>query len=315
MKRKNRKQSGNIVPFPGTSARLEQKGQQALEEKRFDEAIRCYSEALRFDDSRQEELKMALLIAYHESGSHEEGIELSRDMLLKGEGHYFDVLDLHVLMLIQRKRYKEVADTLSVLMEEGLPSDRYEHFAHLKALADRMSVKKETVLFRPEDGLQEKMMKLAELGKTDAAPFEKELIQLVQNEAEHPFIQTIALGLLREIGTAEKITVKKVQREKELVPVLTDEAFQQPFFQSVMDGLDQSAGQDNPALYEQAAELVKQYQFLLHPFHPEVSPEKWVEAVLLKINAMYEQDAEKTEDAEVAKALAVMKELDEISAF
>ncbi|WP_046173995.1 hypothetical protein [Domibacillus indicus] len=315
MKKKIRKRSGNIIQFPGTSVRLEQQGQQALEEKRFDEAIRLYTEALRFEEGHQEEIKMALLIAYHESGSYDKGIELSREMLHAGEGRYFDVLDLQVLMLIQKRRYREVSDTLSALLEEGLPPDRYEHFAHLKALADRMSTKKEAALFKAEDSLQDKTMRLAELAKSDAGPFEEELIHIVGNRAEHPFVQTMAFGLLREIGTAKSIPVRKFHFEKMMIPAITDEAFRQPFFLAVIQCLEQAAGQNNPALAEQAVELVKHYQFLLHPFEPESSPEKWAEASLLKLKQMYEPAEEKKVDQAAAKVLDFMQELDEISAF
>lgn len=315
MKKRNRKKSGNIVQFPGTSFRLQEQGQQALEEKRFDDAIRLYTEALRFEEDNQEEIKTALLIAYHESGSHDEGIELSREMLHAGEGHYFDVLDLHVLMLIQKRRYKEVADTLSVLLEEGLPPDRYEHFAHLKALADRMSVKKEESLFKPGDALQDKMMKLAELAKTDAAPFEEELINRAGDKTEHPFIQTMALGLLREIGTAERVLVRKFHFEKEFVPVMADEAFSQPFFREVIQYLEHSAGQNEPALCEQAVEVARQYQFLLYPFEPPASIEQWAEAVMIKVRSLYESEQTDTASAKIEQVLLFMKELDEISAF
>ncbi|WP_050181190.1 hypothetical protein [Domibacillus robiginosus] len=315
MKKKKRKKSGNVVQFPGTSARLQQQGQQALEKKRFDEAIRLYTEALRFEDEHQEDIKTALLIAYHESGSHDEGIELSRAMLHAGEGQYFDVLDLHVLMLIQKRRYKEVAETLSVLLEEGLPPDRYEHFAHLKALADRMSVKKEEVLFKPSDFLQDKIMKLAELAKTDPAPFKEELIDRAGDKTEHPFIQTMAIGLLRDIGTAEKVWVRKFQLEKEIIPVMEGEAFSQPFFKEVIELLEETAGQNEPALFEQAVELARQYQFLLYPFDPPASIEQWAEAIAAKIKRLYEMDSVKEVSAEMEAALLFMKELDEISAF
>lgn len=315
LKKKRIKKSGNVVQFPGTSARLQQQGQQALEEKRFDEAIRLYTEALRFDEGHQEEIKTALLIAYHESGNHDEGIELSRAMLHAGEGHYFDVLDLHVLMLIQKRRYKEVADTLSVLLEEGLPPDRYEHFAHLKALADRMSVKKEETLFKTDDSFQDKMMKLAELAKTDAAPFEKELIDRAGDQTEHPFIQTMALGLLRDIGTAERVLVRKFHFEKEVIPVMEGEVFSHPFFRGVIQYLEETAGQNDPALCEQAVELARQYQFLLYPFDPPASVEQWTEALVLKISRLYEMSSTEEGTSEGEAALQFMKELDEISAF
>ncbi|OLN23511.1 hypothetical protein BTO30_06005 [Domibacillus antri] len=319
MKKKKRIKQGNVIQFPGTVDHLDKKGQRALEEKRFDDAILHYTEALRFETDRTEELKMALLIAYHESGSYDEGIELSRDMLHAGEGHYFDVLDMHVLMLIQKKRYKEVADTLSALLEEGLPPDRYEHFAHLKALADRMSAKQQepaAALFSKDDTMQNKMMKLAELAAHDAAPYETELIHLLDDGSEHPFIQSMALGLLREIGTVQKVTVRKFHFEKEVIPVMMDEAFSRPFFKEAADHLEKTVGQENPALFAQVLDLVKQQLFLLHPFDPEQEPAVWAEAAVFRIETLYRSvNALSDMNPEVEKALLFMKELDEISAF
>lgn len=319
MKKKKRIKDGNVIQFPGTLGHLEREGQKALEEKRFDDAIRFYTEALRFETDRAEELKMALLIAYHESGSYDKGIQLSRSMLHAGEGHYFDVLDLHVLMLIQKKCYQEVGDTLGALLEEGLPPDRYEHFAHLKALADRMSIKPNMpaeALFKQEDTLQEKMIKLAELGPNGAAPYEKELIKMLANKKEHPFIQSISLGLLREMGTAENVIVRKFHFEKEVIPVLTDEAFSRPFYKGTYAHLDQTISQENPVLFGQAVEMIKQQLFLMHPFDPEVEPFVWADAAVLYIESLYQSgDTLSNIDNEIEKALLFMKELDEISSF
>jgi tetratricopeptide (TPR) repeat protein len=319
MKKKKQIKDGNVIQFPGTSGHLEKEGQTALEEKRFDDAIRLYREALRFETDHAEEMKMALLIAYHESGNHDEGIQLSRDMLHTGEGQYFDVLDLHVLMLIQKKRYQEVADTLSALLEEGLPPDRYEHFAHLKALADRMSVKQhepKTALFKNDDTMQDKIMKLAELASLDASPYEKELIAVLADNSEHPFVQSMSLGLLREIGTAQSVTVRKFYFEKDVIPVLMDEAFSRPFFKETAAHLDKTIGQENPVLFEQAIELIKQQSFLMHPFDPEVEPSVWAIAAVLHIESLYRPVNDLLNiDPEVEEALSFMKELDEISAF
>ncbi|OMP67526.1 tetratricopeptide repeat protein [Domibacillus epiphyticus] len=319
MKKKKRIKKGNVIQFPGTSTHLEKEGQIALEEKRFDDAIRLYKEALRFETDRTEELKMALLIAFHESGSVDEGIELSREMLHAGEGHYFDVLDLHVLMLIQKKRFKEVADTLSALLEEGLPPDRYEHFAHLKALADRMTVKQyesASAFLNKNETVQEKMMKLAELSTLDASPYERELINLLADPSEHPFIQSMALGLLTEIGSTQKVTVRKFHFEKEIIPVLTSEAFSRPFFKEAAAHLEETIGQENPVLFEQVMDLIKQQLFLLQPFDPDVEAAVWSKAAILHIESLYRSvDSSSTIDQEAAKALLFMQELDEISAF
>ncbi|OKL38273.1 tetratricopeptide repeat protein [Domibacillus mangrovi] len=323
MKKKKRVKDGNVIQFPGTLGHLERQGQSALEEKRFDDAIRLYTEALRFNTDGSEELKMALLIAYHESGSYDEGIQLSRSMLHAGEGHYFDVLDLHVLMLIQKKCYQEVADALGVLLEEGLPPDRYEHFAHLKALADRMSVKQNfpsAALFKQEDTMQDKMMKLAELASLDASldasPYETELIKLLANTKEHPFVQSMSLELLREMGTAQHITVRKFHFEKEIIPLLTDEVFTRPYYKETSAHLDQTIGQENPVLFEQAMELIKQQLFLMHPFDPEVEPFVWADAAVLHIESSYRSvNVSSSVDPETGKALSFMKELDEILSF
>ncbi len=319
MKKKKRIKDGNVIQFPGTLGHLEREGQAALEEKRFGDAIRLYTEALRFETDRVEELKMALLIAYHESESYDEGIQLSRGMLHAGEGHYFDVLDLHVLMLIQKKCYQEVGDTLGVLLEEGLPPDRYEHFAHLKALADRMSTKQNSpaaVLFQQEDTMQDKMMKLAELASPGASPYEKELIMMLANTKEHPFVQSMSLGLLREMGTAQNVTVRKFHFEKEVIPVLTDEVFSRPFYKETSAHLDQTIGQENPVLFEQAIELIKQQLFLMHPFDPEVEPSVWANAAVLHIESLYRSVSDLSNiDPEIGKALSFMKELDEILSF
>lgn len=321
MKKKKWDRKGNIFIFPGTAQALIQKGRSALEKKDYDEAASFLSEALKYPLAEEGDVKTALLLALYESGRYDSALELCSDMLHKGLGDYYDVLDIYVLILMQKKQYNTIFSTLSALMEEKqLPEDKREYFERLLELSQKMMNAPEAKwekLFTGEESLREQTLKLMELTHVNIHPYYNELATMLEREDTHPFLQTLVINVLKEHGIEKTVTVKKFCFEGTFIPVELADAFEKEYFKEVIHFLVEELADKDPVQLEQAKEIVKRHFFLMYPFEPKgISPAGWAKASLQQLRAYYEDaDLElgDEQDQEMVMSLNFMRKLDEIS--
>ncbi|OCA92370.1 tetratricopeptide repeat protein [Pseudobacillus wudalianchiensis] len=321
MKKKKWDRKGNVFIFPGTGQALIQKGRAALEAKQYDEAASFLSQALEHPLTEEGDVKTALLLALYESGRYDSALELCKDMLHKGLGDYYDVLDIYVLILMQQKQYKTIFSTLSALMEEKqLPEEKREYFERLLELSRKMLDAPETrwmPLFTGQETLREQTLRLMELAHVNIQPYYDELVAMLEKEGTHPFLQTLILNVLKEHGIERAVTVRKFEFTGSVIPVQLSDAFEKDYFKKVIHFLEDELADKDPVQLEQVKEIVKHHFFLIYPFEPkEISPEGWARASLRQLRTYYQEPGLETEnelDKEVQKSLAFMRKLDEIS--
>lgn len=312
---------GNVFIFPGTAQALIQKGRAALEKKDYDEAASFLSEALKYPLAEEGDVKTALLLALYESGRYERALELCSDMLHKGLGDYYDVLDIYVLILMQQKQYNTIFSTLSALMEEKqLPENKRDYFGRLLELSQKMMDSPETkweMLFTGEESLREQTLKLMELAHVNIHPYYNELKAMLEKEDAHPFLQTLVLNVLKEHGIEKMVTVKKLCFVGTVIPAQLVDAFEKDYFKQVVSFLEEELADKDPVQLEQAKEMVKRHFFLLYPFEPEeISPAGWAKASLYQLRSYYEGAGvvkENEQEEDVQLSLNFIRKLDEIS--
>ncbi|KKB43382.1 hypothetical protein [Bacillus thermotolerans] len=320
MKRKKWDRKGNIFIFPGTSEALIQKGRAALEEKNYDQAVIFLSEALEYAADQEGDIKMALLLALYESGQHDPALEICMDMLHQGLGDYYDVLDIYMLILMHQKKYEEMSSMLTALMEEKeFPDKKKEYFESLLSLSNKMNMSPEKEwqpLFSGKEGIREQMLKLMELTHVNIQPYMGELTAFLRDQEAHPFLQTLALNVLKEHGVEKPVEVRKFQFKETVIPAELPDAFEKGYFKGVIRQLETELADTNPVLLEQAVEMTKRHFSLLYPFEPaHISMPDWTEAVLLLLDTYYEgRDLEpEGVNPSVYSGLAFIRRLDEIS--
>ncbi|KAB7708594.1 hypothetical protein F9802_00080 [Bacillus aerolatus] len=321
MKKKKWNRKGNVFIFPGTGEALIQKGRAALEAKDYDQAALFLSEALEYPLAEEGDVKTALLLALYESGRYKSALELCSDMLHKGLGDYYDVLDIYVLILMHEKQYDTIYSTLTALMEEKqLPEEKREYFERLLELSRKMSDSPGTEwkpLFTGKESLREQTLKLMELVHVNIRPYADELTAMLQKADNHPFLQTLVLNVLKEHGVEKPVKVQKFYFEEMIIPARLIDAFEKDYFKDVIQLLEEKLADTNPVLLEQAKEMVKRHFFLLYPFEPDnISPAGWAEATLLLLHAYYEEiepAIEEETNKDIRLGLAFVRKLDEIS--
>lgn len=108
----------NIIPFPQLASRLLDMGISAIKEKDYSGAL-SYFKQLNELEPNHSQASFGLAVCYVELGHYKEAEELTEDMLKKDIGDYFDVLKLHISVLIQRQQYAKVIHIIEAVIQEG----------------------------------------------------------------------------------------------------------------------------------------------------------------------------------------------------
>ncbi|MCT8137479.1 tetratricopeptide repeat protein [Anaerobacillus sp. CMMVII] len=137
MKEEQKKQE-KVVLFPGVVDKLVGKGMEALKEKQFSAALSFFEQALAIEpDHPQGRFGVALSLI--EQSRLEEAKEVTEKMLKEDIGNYYDILQVHISLLVQLGYYDEVVAMLEGIMaEEKLPANLAESLYHLLHFSRQM---------------------------------------------------------------------------------------------------------------------------------------------------------------------------------
>ena len=335
-KRERAKRKDNIIFLPGLEKRLTDKGLESLQNKRYQEAITLLEEA-RVHDPENSDILIGLVLAYFEAGAYIKAKELANEMLLKGIGEYFHMVDLYLTILIQLHEYQEIVSTIEALFEEKeIPPDRHDHFITILQFSKRMAdnsqqepmeeEKEETHLKELKltslKNLNEQMLVISSLAEKNIRPYMDEIKDYLNSESGHPFLKTMLLTLLKEQEYDKKIVVEKFNEDLSIVPTELPDIQTQPRMKEIENILEAKLENSDPVLFENMKGMVERIFFISYPF--EFNPEAvsaWAAAFHLlvleylggepnidDISDEYEISAEKIE-----LALSKIRELEEIS--
>jgi tetratricopeptide (TPR) repeat protein len=292
-KREQAKRKDNVIFFPGLEKRLTDKGLECLEKKKFNEAINLLEEARELDPDN-DEILIGLVLAYFEATSFKKAKVLSNEMLLKGIGDYFQMVDLYLTVLIQLHEYQEIVSTIEALLEEKeIPPEKHDHFLTILQFSRRMAESRqpdENEIFPEEtnveelnlfsiSNLNEQMLLVSSLSEKNIRPYFAEIADYLKAETGHPFLKTILLTLLKEQEIDRELSVRKFAIEKKVIPTQLPEVRMQPRMQEVKDLLKDRLESENPGLFENTIGMVERTFFISYPFELEPkSPAAWAGA-------------------------------------
>lgn len=335
-KRERAKRKDNIIFLPGLEKRLTDKGLESLQNKRYQEAITLLEEA-RVHDPENSDILIALVLAYFEAGAYIKAKELANEMLLKGIGDYFHMVDLYLTILIQLHEYQEIVLTIEALFDEKeIPPDRHDHFLTILQFSKRMAdnnqqepieeAKEETHLkelnLSSLKNLNEQMLTISSLAEKNIRPYMDEIKEYLNSEDGHPFLKTMLLTLLKEQEYDKQVVVKKFNEDLSIVPTELPDIQTQPRMKEIENILEAKLENSDPVLFENMKGMVERIFFISYPF--ELKPEAvsaWAAAFnLLVLDYLGgEPDADDISDEyeistqKIEQALAKIRELEEIS--
>ncbi|MCH6267755.1 tetratricopeptide repeat protein [Neobacillus citreus] len=285
-KREKVKKIDNVIFFPGMEKRLTDKGLESLHNKKYAEAIRLLEEAKELDQDNDDVL-IGLVLAYFEAGNFQKAKVLAKELLHKGIGDYFQLVDLYVTVLIQLHEYQEIVSTIEVLLEEKeIPPERMEHFLTLLQFSRKMAENKSLDLSSEEPNedtnpdslnllsltsLNEQMLAISRLSDKNIRPYVPEIEDYLKAEIGHPFLKTILLTLLKEQEVDKDLKMVKFSEEITINPTGIPDVRHQPKMTSIKELLENRLESSNPVLFASISEMVERIFFISYPF--ELEPE------------------------------------------
>ncbi|WP_040207746.1 tetratricopeptide repeat protein [Neobacillus jeddahensis] len=279
-KREQVKRKDNLIFFPGLDKRLADKGLESLEKKKFNEAIPLLEEARELDHDN-DSILVGLVVAYFEAGSFKKAKVLANELLLRGVGDYFQMVDLYLTVLIQLHEYQEIVSTIEALKEEKeIPPEKHDHFLTILQFSQRMADNHPSLVEEPtpevqalhlftDKSLNEQMLLIAGLAEKNIRPFVEEIVDYLKADTGHPFLKTMLLTLLKEQEIDREIVVKKFALEETVNPILLPEVRVQPRIIEVKALLADQLESTNPGLYENTLGMIEQTFFISYPFELE----------------------------------------------
>lgn len=281
--RRNRKGQGNLFFFPELDERLVEKGIQALKGKEYHKA-RDLFEQLTELSVEHPQAAYGLSICYVELGDYEKAEVLTTGMLKKDIGNYYDVLRLHLTVLIQMRHYEKVITIIDKVLEENdVP---LEMGATLQQLAEfsRVRLDEKPAIDFPTYNMEKTLhsnekIDLAGLKSEDpeqqwltvqklqhaAAPINyPELEQYLLSNEGDPFIKSVVLRTLKDNGFDGIIRVKKFGNIYELAPEI-DMLFYETFSEKVKEEIREALSSDNPTLCDFAEQIWQHFIVALYP--------------------------------------------------
>jgi tetratricopeptide (TPR) repeat protein len=335
-KREQAKRKDNVIYFPGLEQRLTDKGLESLEKKKFKEAIALLEEARELDPNNDNTL-IGLVLAYFEAGSFKNAKVLAKEMLHKGIGDYFQLVDLYLTVLIQLHEYHEIVSTVEALLEEKeIPPEKHDHFLTILQFSRRMAENrqpaeedvltedtntKELHLLKIKD-LNEQLLLISSLAEKNIRPYITEMADYLKDETGHPFLKTMLITLLKEQEVDKEFVVRKFSKEETFRLGSLPEVRVQPKMNQVKELLEAQLLSNNPVLFEQTIGMVERIFFISYPFDLEPkSPAAWAAAFHLLAENYLGMDGEIEEVSddyqvssdEIILARAKIEEIDKIS--
>ncbi|MFZ7945595.1 MULTISPECIES: tetratricopeptide repeat protein [Bacillaceae] len=335
-KREQVKRKDNVVYFPGLEKRLTHKGLESLEKRNFKEAISLLEEARELDQEN-DDILIGLVLAYFEAGSFKQAKVLANEMLLKGIGDYFQMVDLYLTVLIQLHEYQEIVMTIEALLEEKeIPPEKHDHFLTILQFSRRMAEnrqppeeeeeepapERQSLQLLSKNNLNEQMLAVASLAEKNIRPYLDEIADYLKTDTGHSFVKTMLVTLLKEQEINKELVVRKFLKEKTFIPTELPEVRTLPKMVKVKKILENSLESKNPGLFENTIGMVERTFFISYPFELEPEdPAAWaaafhklaqeylgIEPIVSKLANEYGAELQ-----EIEQAMALIEEIEKIS--
>ncbi|MFD0827366.1 tetratricopeptide repeat protein [Neobacillus sp. M.A.Huq-85] len=337
-KRERVKRKENVIFFPGLEQRLTEKGLESLQLKKYEEAIELLEGAKELDPENGDVL-MGLVLAYFEAGAYRKAKKLANELLLKGIGDYYQMVDLYLTILIQLHEYQEIVSTIEVLLDEKeIPPEKQDHFITILQFSRRMAeqdqadvendnsyetgpTNKSLNLFSLQN-TTEQMLLLSKLAERNIRPYIEEINAYLIAETGQSFFKTTLLTLLKEQEYDKEIEVQKFHQVIKIIPTKLPEVHAQPRMEKIIEHLEDYLENSNPVLLADIIGMVERIFFISYPFELEPKNAKaWAAAFHVLAEEYMGNDLEIIDRAEeygvsseeINLAIVKIREIEEIS--
>ncbi|MCD8500983.1 MAG: tetratricopeptide repeat protein [Bacillaceae bacterium] len=293
---KKRKDKEKIVLFPGLVDKLVTKGMDHLKEKNLTEALSYFQQSLEIeDDHPQGRFGVALCLV--EMGRLEEALDKTEQMLKEDIGHYYDILQVHISLLVQLGKYKEVVTMLEGIMaEEKLPVNQAESLYHLLHFSRQMvdagdAIEIEEIdetsnnmndlidaLYHASIDQQRSTIKLLMSNNSERARVA--LKQFLKDEEQDPVLKSFILQMFKQNKIEDCFEVHKYGKSVRVTTSQLEDVFHEKFGKETLKVLAEDLESENPSLMQVLSEVWWHFLFSLYPISPlPIDPSLWAAAL------------------------------------
>jgi tetratricopeptide (TPR) repeat protein len=246
MKKREQEKKDNVIFFPDLDKRLLQKGLDAIQEKRFKEAVSFLEEAKERNPVHSD-INIGLILSYYELGLLDQAKQIAKEMLKEDQGDYIQVLDLYIMILVQLHEYEEIVTTIEVLLEEHqIPANKIEHFSKMLIFSRKMADSSSPVDkddYSEEEPLdahtnlmelenpQEQMLLIAKMSTQNIRAYIEEVELYLRDEEKNPFLKTMLINILQEQEYEKEVVIQKFNRTIVIKPTALKDMKEQEQYQ------------------------------------------------------------------------------------
>lgn len=301
----HRKASNNVVVFPYTIEHHLGKAIKAGNQKDYREALRHYEQILKYDPNHTSG-KIGMAVTWIEMNHLQDAIDLTADMLEKGDGDYYHILRIHIAALLQSEQYTRLNRILhQVLARPDVPDEiriECESIAEACSVVEGVdvadesdpidSIRRQRANANPaqiqswikqmyEGSLEQQFIALEQLQYVEDDKAGEAVREWLNTDEEDPLLKTLGLKALSRMGQQGKITFRKNGKSMEAnlsqIPTCINE-FPPPVIR-VIQCVENTADQD-PTLLEFSSRIWMEYLYTVFPEIPDIDrSELWAAAL------------------------------------
>ncbi|WP_010099029.1 tetratricopeptide repeat protein [Ornithinibacillus scapharcae] len=264
----------NLVLFPKWEMVLKEESLQAIQEKRYEDALNKIDELLRYN-VLDHEVIVGRLMCLMELGRYQEAEDMCEEVIRdKEDEYYFHYVHLYITILFQSNKFDLVTERIEEELEsDKLPTVLREQFLQLHALSDKMEsdiVEKKTSIYI-QDLLEavartqhQKQWQLISTLRTLKIVPDENIIGLLKKEEVHPVNKTGIFIWLKELDYKNKVIVQKFGQSLDVIPKETPEMESSLIYLKTMQYINEVEHQ-NPTLYQFLTQLFTRYLYVQYP--------------------------------------------------
>jgi tetratricopeptide (TPR) repeat protein len=286
----------DVVIFPGWKKQLEVDGLQALQQKRYDEALKNFEKLEEFDAANYEILT-GKVIVYIELGRYEEAITICQQLMKEDDSNYFKYLHIYITILFQTSQYDEVVSLLDeIFSDEEIPHTYREQFMQIYDLSKKLDdeqVEQQTnediqqfIHILDSGTFQEQWSLLSKVRRKLIQKEINKIIPFFKDPELNPVMKTAILQWFMEQKVNRNIEVKKWTLTKVVNPADLRDIMDSSFAKQVLVYL-QDIEHEDPTLFEIIRQILYRFLYVYFPFTPEDEELTYIKEAVLVLGLEY----------------------------
>lgn len=262
--------------FPKWKTTLEKESLQALEDKRYEEALSKLNILISYEVNNHE-IVLGKMICLMELERFEEAQEVCEKLLTYKNENYYHYFHIYLTILFQTGQYELLIEQVEQkLLNEKLPEAFNEQFQQLLTMSKQM---RDTIISEESDENKKELFKiisgnnylrqwklLENMRKMGVKPTD-EISLLLKNEEIHPAIKTVIFKWLQDNEIDDYFSVQKFEQEIKINPSKTAKIRDHHVTMQALSHISELE-QNNPSLFIMLEQLLYRYMYIRYPIMP-----------------------------------------------